>query len=284
MRTMSLPAPRNAPPSVPARARLLRLAVLGLAVVAGACTSLEEKRIRELMPEKGFGTQARGVATVENYVMGGDAVQFLLNPIAQFQPGAEMLSLLSVVQPVAIDGTIYVPYLGPLRVLGMTESELGEMVTERLQTIFRMEIDVDARIINGRAKVIYGFGEAVRPIAFVEPDMTLFRAVVTLGYTNLANLGRIRLVRPDAQNPLVVEVNFREMVLTGYTTWNLPIRENDIIYIPPTLFGALTRFVEKLLQPLAVVVRAAFGVANLRYSYDVLTGDNVNFGNRRFFF
>ncbi len=45
-----------------------------------ACGSYEDKRIRELLPEKGFGARASGDATVENYVGGRDIIQFLLPP------------------------------------------------------------------------------------------------------------------------------------------------------------------------------------------------------------
>ena len=38
--------------------------------------------------------------------------------------------------------------------------------------------------------------------------------------------------------------------------------------------GAISRFVEKLLQPLSVAVSALWGLSSIRYSYDVLRGEN----------
>ena len=48
--------------------------------------------------------------------------------------------------------------------------------------------------------------------------------------TPLANLGRVKVIKPDAQNPLVLVVNVREMIETGVTTFNVRIDDNDIIY------------------------------------------------------
>lgn len=272
-------------PRITARARW-RAAASALAVVLFAgCAQIEEKRIAELLHEKGFGTRAQGVATLENYVAGGDLVQFLLDPIAAMQPGAEMLALLSTVQPVGIDGTIVVPYVGSMRVLGMTEAALGAMVTDLLQRNYQFPIKVQARVVVNGGKGFYTFGEVGRRGRWIypKPDLTLFEAMTMIGWTPLANLGRVRLIRPDAENPLIVEVNLREMILTGIMRYNLRLQENDIIYVPPTFFGALTRFVEKLLQPLRVVVQAMLGFTTLEYTYDVLTG-NSPLLNSRFYF
>ena len=65
------------------RPSLLLRALVALAVGAlAACGSFEDKRIRELMPEKGFGTRAAGDAAAENYIGGRDLIQFLLPPTA----------------------------------------------------------------------------------------------------------------------------------------------------------------------------------------------------------
>ena len=269
--------------SMPALLRLLSLLLLAW---LAACSGVEEKRIRELLNEKGFGTRAQGQATLESYVGGGDAVVFFLEPTQIAQPGYEQLALLMTPQAVGLDGTIHVPYVGSVPVLGLTERNLETLVQEQLQPLFTQPIKLTARIDN-QGKGFYVFGEAVQKgrLPMLRADMTLLEVLATVGTTPLANLGRIQVITPDAQNPLVVEVNYREMVLTGNTTYNVPIHENDIIYVPPTLFGMLTRFIEKLLEPVNVVVRALFGVASVRTSYDYLTGETqfLGGGNQRFF-
>ena len=70
-----------------------------------SCTNYEEKRIQQLLNEKGFGTRAEGNATAENYLAGGDGVVFLISPGVLMSPGAERLVVLSQVQRIGIDGT-----------------------------------------------------------------------------------------------------------------------------------------------------------------------------------
>jgi protein involved in polysaccharide export with SLBB domain len=250
--------------------RLLVACLLGLA----ACGSFEEKRIRELLHEKGFGTRAQGDATRENYVGGSDAVLFLLPPTAALQEGAERLVELTAAQAVGIDGTLFLPYLGPVYVLGKTELELAAMVRTMYRSVFNFQIDLEARIVGSR-KYIYAFGETRTNgrIPIAEADLTLIDAVAAIGWTPLANLGRVLVIRPDAENPLVIDVNLREMLTTGYTAANISIRERDIIYIPPTILGFIANLLRKILEPVGVAVATIFGFADIQYAADVLRGD-----------
>jgi len=265
----------------------LHLYVLALvALLLASCTTVEDKRIRQLLNEKGFGTRAQGNATLENYVTGGDSVQFLVDPTMSQIPGAEQLALLSATQPVGLDGTIYVPYIGPVWVLGMTESDLTELVSSTLQPFFQFSVRVVARIQPGltagemAGKCFFMFGEAGRKgrVPLLKGDLTVLEVLATYGVTNLANIGRIHLIRPDAQNPLDVVINYREIVLTGNTTYNLLIQDHDIIYVPPTFFGVLARFIQRLLEPLNTAVQALFSVSAARSSYEFAVTGNGSAG------
>jgi len=251
---------------------LHRLLLLALACLAG-CSSFEEKRIRELLHEKGFGTRAEGDSNRENYVTGLDTIQFLIEPGALQEPGLERLAELTVKQPIAIDGTIFVPYVGPLYVLGKTETEVAALVNSNLRAVgFLMELNIEARIVVSQ-KWFYGIGEVVlKGPRVMDTDLTFFDAMFTVGWSPLANLGRVYLIRPDAEHPLVVDINFREMMTTGLTLANIPMRERDIIYVPPTFLGMLARLLERLLAPLGLAVQSVLGLSQIQYSVDVLQG------------
>ena len=229
--------------------------------------------MRELLKEKGFGTRAQGDATVENYVSGGDAVKFLLSPAAYSDPAAAQLQLLTMAQPVAIDGKIFIPYVGPVFVLGMTEAQLAQMVKELLRPVFKFEIDLQARI-SGGTKGFFAYGEVgrkgFRPI--LEADLTILKAMALTGWTDLGNLSRVHLIRPDAEHPLVMEINIYEMLTTGYTARNVHVRENDIIYVPPTFLGLIARILERALTPVSLAVRSLLGIAQVQQSYEIISG------------
>lgn len=254
-----------------------RLLLVCLATLA-SCGSYEDKRIRELKHEKGFGSRANGDATRENYLGGFDVVQFIVPPEALLMPGAEQLAALGVPQPVGIDGTIYVPLVGPVYALGKTEAELAALVRTQLRTVLQFDVDLQARVQG--TKFFYAIGEVqLKGPILLSPDLTLIDAMFKAGWTDLANLGRVYLIRPDAEHPLVVDVNLREMLTTGYTASNFQIRERDILYVPPTFLGMLARLFQRLMQPVALAVRTMLGAAQITFAYDVLTGKS----NRLFF-
>ncbi len=152
---------------------ICRHAVPWLLLGLASCASYEETRIRQLMHEKGFGTRATGDSTRENYVSGLDWVQFLIEPAALQQPGFERLAELTVKQPVGIDGTIFVPYVGPLYALGKTELELGAFVQSHLKAVLTDVPEIQARIITAN-RVYYAIGEVGgKGRLLLEPDMTL---------------------------------------------------------------------------------------------------------------
>jgi len=246
--------------------------LLLLGCLAG-CGSFEDKRIRELLNEKGFGARAAGDATRENYVGGLDRIQFLMSPLALQTPGYERLVELLAPQPVNVDGTIFVPYVGPMHVLGKTEIELSTLVTAQLRQVLSAAPEVQARILTP-GKFFYAFGETgVRGRVPVETDMTLLDALCITTWTPLANLGRVYLIRPDAEHPLVIDVNVREIIVSGDTRANIQVRERDILYVPPTFLGTIARLLQRLLEPVAAAVATVIGVAQVRSAYDIATGE-----------
>lgn len=256
-----------------------RLVLALLALLAG-CSGFEDKRVRELLHERGFGSRADGEATRENYLGGADVVQFIVPPEVLLQPGAEQLSLLQTAQPVQIDGTIFVPLIGPVYALGKTEAELAALVRTQLRSVLKFDVDLQARIEG--TKYFYAVGEVTLkgPLP-LRPDMTLIDAIFLSRWTALANLGRVFLIRPDAEHPLVIDVNVREMLTTGYTAANLQMREHDILYVQPTFLGTIARVLERVLEPVALAVRTMLGASQITFAYDILTGE-AN-GNSLFF-
>jgi len=256
------------------------------------CHSLGERmEVEQLLvpPGGGLGRRARGDAQVENYAAFGDHLQITLDPsmIGYVQQDPQ-LGLFSAPQAVAIDGTIFLPVIGRLAVHGLTETQIESLIKHRLSTYYEMEVDLSVRIYNNYlSKMVFVYGETLvkgaQPLLrFRQGDVTILDVVAGLPLTPLANLGRVRLVRPDPRNPLIVEVNIREMIQKGISTYNIKVREDDIIYIPPTFLGSLTRFVERLVYPFQSLFGTAFQIAQLKWAYDWMTEDDI-YGYRGFF-
>lgn len=76
----------------------------------------------------------------------GSKVHFVVDPTLLVIPGAEQLALLTEPQRVQRDGTIFVPFVGPVYVNGLTRDEISDLVTSSLQEKFAFELKVWARL------------------------------------------------------------------------------------------------------------------------------------------
>ncbi len=226
-----------------------RLALFTL-VVAGflaSCNTAPDKRLLQYLNRDGFGNSYVGNAEEENYVSIADSVNFedTLHP-TEVRASAK----------VSIDGTILAPLIGAVHVAGYTRSELEAFLTEKYSSYYA-ETDIKA-VITAAGKQYFIYGEVNNEGSQrFEGDLTLFEAVMSAGPDkNSANLGRVRLVRPDPVDPIVLTFNVGDMVLTGDSTFNVHVRERDIILVPPTLLAQVGYFLEGLLFPVNQVLRS----------------------------
>ncbi|MCA8972448.1 MAG: hypothetical protein KDC95_21855 [Planctomycetes bacterium] len=267
------------------RVLCLLLGLLCFGFTLPSCSTIPNKKIEELLVRKGFGKRAEGDAQVEDYATTGSQIQFWIDPILLRQEKYfDLQVLVSGPQAVGVDGQIYIPGYGTTYVLGLTEERIASLISERLSAIFESTIPVEARILDS-PKYFYMFGETTPGARPFVGDLTVLEVFATNPILPLANVGKIRLVRPDPETPLVVSINVRDMVLYGITTYNLNIKENDIIYVPPTFFGSVSRFIERLTSPLTTLVAATFQASSIRYQYRVLTGErDFNFYGNPYLF
>jgi hypothetical protein len=226
--------------------RLLRGAVLLLlaSLVAG-CASTPDKRVLQYLNTYGFGNRYSGDAEEENYVTIGDS----------FLWANEFDRTLSGQAAIDIDGTIVLPQVGSVHVAGMTRSELEAYLTLQLSRYYR-DVDIRIQSLNTRGKVYYVFGEVGQsgPRAF-NGELTVFEAVLQANPQDfVGNLGRVRLVRGDPRDPTIIIVNIRD-ILEGDTTFNVLVKERDIIIVPPTLIGRISNFLGAIVTPFGQVLQ-----------------------------
>ena len=92
-------------------------------------------------------------------------------------------------------------------------------------------------------------------------DTTVFDAVLEAGPTeHTANLGRVRLIRADPRDPLVMMVDVAQVWERGDSTYNVQIQEYDVIYVPPTLMKQIADLASGFVVPVTSVLRSVLGV------------------------
>ena len=228
------------------KSRILLLVTLS---ALSACSSSPDKRLLQELNRDGFGKRYFGDAEEENYISLGDTVQILdtLHP-----------DDLSANQKVDIDGTVLLPELGTVNVAGYTRNDLEAVLTERYSAYYE-ETDILVQISTD-AKKYFIFGEVEKEgEQKFEGDLTVFEAVMKAKpKDNTPNLGRVQLIRADPVDPFVIRVNVND-ILRGDSTFNVPVQELDIIFVPPTMWAQLAFFIDDLLFPVKQVLRSLGG-------------------------
>jgi polysaccharide export outer membrane protein len=229
------------------RALCVLMLLCTAALLSGCSATLENKRILQYLNQGGFGKRYTGNAQEQNYVSIGDTILFM---------DTYNMEEVSGTQVVDIDGTILLPEVGNVYVAGFTRSELESYLTQKLAPYF-VETDVKVNIRTGGKKVYYVMGQVSRPGPYpYTGDLTLYEAVLLAAPDEFgANLGRVRLIRADPRDPLVITADITKLWTAGDSTYNVQVLEYDIVYVPPTLLQSLADLVSGVFVPITSVLR-----------------------------
>ncbi len=260
--------------------RSLALFLAGLVTIgpmvalSGCATYLPDKRLLQYLNQEGFGKRYIGNSQEQNYVSIGDSITFVDTYNTE----------IGATRTVDVDGTILVDQVGAVWVAGYTRSELESYLTQKLSPYYR-ETDIKVTIRTGGRKVYYVLGQVQKKGAYdFKGDLTLFEAVLLAGpRPNAANLGRVRLIRADPRNPLIIEANVSDLWERGDSTYNIPVQEYDIIFVPSTFLQSIADFISGLFVPIISVFRDVFLAIffldnpNLAFGRGGRRGGNNNF-------
>jgi len=239
--------PRARPSARPSRRLSGRLAILGLLtiLVAGACSSTQpDKRLLQYLNDSGFGNRYTGNAEEQNYVTIGDAIAIR---DAYHRD-------LTAVEIVDIDGTIVLDEIGAVHVAGLTRADLEAFLMQKYAPYYE-DLDISVKIRSTTGKFFFVFGEVAQEGARpFRGDLTVFQAVMEARPNErTANLGRVRIIRADPRDPLIIPVNLGEIITTGDSTDNVLLHERDIVYVPPTMLAQFGYFLSDLIFPITQV-------------------------------
>ena len=131
---------------------------------------------------------------------------------------------------VATDGTIKLPLVGQLPVVGLTTAKAGEFISDKLK-IYLKEPTVNVRNLNFRISVL---GEVARPSLFTIPNeqVTLPEALGLAGDMTIYGRRDNVLIIREVNNQRV----FARLDLTRRDAFRSPyylLHPNDVVYVEP---------------------------------------------------
>ena len=153
--------------------------------------------------------------------------------------------------PVRPDGRISLPATGEIAVVGMTPSELEQLIIERSSAHLRNP-EVSVIVTKLGEQRVYIGGEVTRPgYVVLAADMTPLQAVLQCGgFKKSAKLESVLLLTPGTDGKFnAARVDMGQVVNRGVPE-RVRLHPNDVVYVPPTWISDMDDVVDAYVRGL----------------------------------
>jgi polysaccharide export outer membrane protein len=164
------------------------------------------------------------------YIQSGAGSQQMNSMLASQNVNTSIESQENIGLLVTQNGTVRLPLLDTVSVVGMTQDEAAELLIEKYKRFIRNPY-VTVEIINQRVIVI---GEVKKPgiIPIVNGTMNLIEVISRSGdMTDLAERTNIKIKRGDIRNPELRIIDLTKV--ENFYNSSLLLKPNDIVYVQP---------------------------------------------------
>ena len=134
--------------------------------------------------------------------------------------------------PVRADGMISMPLLNDVRAAGLTPTELGTSITERLKKYVE-DPHVTVVVTQMNSQKIYLTGEISHGgVMALTPGMTVLQALASAGFTQFANTSKIYVLRHENGSEKKYPVNYKKLLKGEASDQNILLKPGDTIVVP----------------------------------------------------
>jgi len=236
--------------------RMIRVSIITAILLCStmwtSCAIKSQSAIAEMEDTQSNSQLIREKGLAPEYRLGyGDVIEVKFFNDSQFNETV----------PVRPDGRISLQRVGDINVVGMTPSELDNIITEAFTKILRNpDVTVIVREFGGQQ--CYVMGEVEHPGAYpITRGMTLLRAVAAAGGPKTgANLKSLVFVRKNADNRMIAgRLDVSLAAIKENPRVDVAVQAYDMIYVPKTFISDVNAFVSQVydlaLPPLDVWTR-----------------------------
>lgn len=164
------------------------------------------------------------------------------------------------------EGMIDFPYMGAVKVSGLTTTEIKNIISEGVSEML-IQYSVVVKLVNRKVSLLGEF-KAPGTYSFYNDRMTIFEALGMGGdLTDFGNRHNVKIIRHVAGEREVATVDLTKSEIFGSGFYY--ILPNDIIYVEPTnrVYGART-------LPVATILSTINAGFNIYYFITTLIPDN----------
>lgn len=227
-------------------ARLFLAVMLGLSVACAGSTPPPQDRVGGGPAVLGAKPPLAAKRDPETIIEPGDTLEIIVRRGA----GEE-----KYVATVLTSGVVTVSFQD-INVQGLTEIEAEARVAQELSAVIKNP-RVQVRLAQKRPvrpKNFYIFGEVKAAGKYtLERNATLLHALgQSGGYTDVADLNKVVIIsrsKEDPENPVVRVANVQSFLTTGDLRADLPVEDNDVIFVPRSGIGDWNHYYLKAVLP-----------------------------------
>ena len=157
----------------------------------------------------------------------------------------------AVVRP---DGRFTMSLIGDVYVAGKTAAAIEEEV-ERLLGRYLRTPNATVAVTGFESKHVFVYGEVQRPGEYPYTGRdTVVSAIARAGTLNWrAAPNGVQVTRGDPNNPTILPVRLKDIVIDDDDVTNYFLRPNDIVWVPPSTMVKVGDIVRDILWPLSFV-------------------------------
>jgi len=140
-------------------------------------------------------------------------------------------------------GTVRLPLIGIVNVIGLTQDELSALLIQKYEKYIRSPY-VTVEIINQRVIVV---GEVKKPgiVPVVNGTLNLLEVIARSGdMTDLAERTNIKIIRGDLRDPQIRVVDLTQ--IENIKTTSLLLKPNDIVYVQARHMKGINKAVREI--------------------------------------
>ena len=159
-------------------------------------------------------------------------------------------------------GTAAISFL-EVDVEGLTAADADALIQEAFEPYIKEpRVQVRLKKKSLRVKRVFIFGDIKKPgMLPMSRNMTVLQAIAQAdSYNETAILEEIRIVRGNLQQPDFLTADLARLLSHGDMSGNLPLEENDIIYVPRTKFGDVSSAAKIVLPIISALIQPFVGI------------------------
>ncbi|MFH1441419.1 MAG: polysaccharide biosynthesis/export family protein [Candidatus Omnitrophota bacterium] len=165
----------------------------------------------------------------------------------EYTVGIDDILDISVLQPekfistvtVAPDGTISFPYVGNIKINGMSLTQVQDEIQKQLADGYMKYPVVSVSLRENRSRKFYIYGEVIKPGTYMLQDKTTVLKAITMagGFSKYGSSSRVKVLRmeKDGSGYKTIKVNISD-VMSGNSSKDEILQPQDIVVISEGIF------------------------------------------------